>query len=99
MGIYDMLKKIMQNHKYKIYQIVILSILVILSIYIVLNFNGRMIIKDNVLVKYRQGIIDNKKDLVIYIPEGVTEIMDGAFLECNFISEINMSSRDRKSVV
>lgn len=85
----------MQNHKYKIYRIVILSVIVILSIYIDFNFNGRMIIKDNVLIKYRQGIIDDKKDLVIYIPEGVTEIMDGTFLECNFISEINMPSSVR----
>ena len=71
--------------------IVIYSIIVICILYTVLNFRGHIVIKNNKVIGYKWGIVEKvKRDMIITIPEGTTEIMYGAFANCIFIKEVHM---------
>ena len=77
-----MLKKLKGNY----FGIIVFSIVIICIIYTVLNFRGHIVIRDNKVVDYKWGIVEKvKRNMTINIPEGTTEIMDGAFIGSIFM--------------
>lgn len=80
-----MLKKLKGNY----FGIIVFSIVIICIIYTVLNFRGHIVIRNNKVVDYKWGIVEQvNRNMTIIIPEGTTEIMDGAFLDSLFMVEL-----------
>lgn len=80
-----MLKKLKGNY----FGITVFSIVIICILYTILNFRGHIVIRDNKVVGYKWGIVERvKRDMIITIPEGTTEIMDGAFIGSLFMVEL-----------
>ena len=80
-----MFKKLKGNY----FGIIVFSIVIIGIIYTVLNFRGHIVIRDNKVVDYKWGIVEKvKRNMTINIPEGTTEIMDGAFIGSIFMVEL-----------
>ena len=83
----NLMNKLRKNY----FWIIILSIVSICILYTVLNFRGHIVIKNNKVIGYKWGIVEKvKRDMIITIPEGTTEIMYGAFANCIFIKEVHM---------
>ena len=77
------------NHK--ICLIIIFSIAIIITIYKVFHWRGSIIVEENKVIGYDAGIIEKlQKSATINIPEGTTEIMESAFLGCDFIERVNI---------
>ena len=80
------------KQRYKIRWIIIVSIIIILISYILLNLKGHIVLRDNKVSGYKAGLLDkSKKGVFISIPEGTTEIMDNAFYSCKFIEKVYIS--------
>lgn len=74
----------------KIHIFLVFVICISALVYISLNFQSKFIIKDNVLLEYKRGVLADimpKKE--VEIPYGVTEIGEKAFKNC---SELKKSS-------
>ena len=83
------------NHK--ICLIIIFSIAIIITIYKVFHlykvfhWSGSIIVEENKVIGYDTGIIEKlQKSATINIPEGTTEIMESAFLGCDFIEKVDI---------
>ena len=74
--------------------LVILLFFLILGIicFVLINLKCRIIIKDNVFIGVKNGIIEKKADLkAIEIPDGVTEIGILAFSDCVNLEKVKLS--------
>ena len=80
--------KIFKKHKY-----IFIILLVCLTLYIILsNLKCRVIIKNNVFIGIKSGIIEKKEDLkVVEIPDGVNEIGIFAFTDCVNLEKVKLS--------
>ena len=80
--------KIFKKHKY-----IFIILLVCLTLYIILsNLKCRVIIKNNVFIGIKSGIIEKKEDLkVVEIPDGVNEIGVFAFADCVSLERVTLS--------
>ena len=77
----------MRNYKRR--KKIILVIFIAILTYICLNFQSKFIIKDNVLLEYKRGILADimpKKE--VEIPYGVTEIGEKAFKNCSELKKV-----------
>ena len=80
--------KIFKKHKY-----IFIILLVCLTLYIILsNLKCRVIIKNNVFIGIKSGIIEKKEDLkVVEVPDGVNEIGVFAFADCVSLERVTLS--------
>ena len=79
----------MRNYKRR--KKIILVIFIAILTYICLNFQSKFIIKDNVLLEYKRGILADimpKKE--VEIPYGVTEIGEKAFKNCSELKKVEL---------
>jgi len=82
----------MRNYKRR--KKIILVIFIAILTYICLNFQSKFIIKDNVLLEYKRGILADimpKKE--IEIPYGVTEIREKAFSGCKQLRTVVLNEK------
>jgi len=82
----------MMNYKKR--KKIILVIFIAILAYICLNFQSKFIIKDNVLLEYKRGILADimpKKE--VEIPEGVTEIMEYTFSGCKQLRTVVLNEK------
>ena len=79
--------KIFKKHKY-----IFIILLVCLTLYIILsNLKCRVIIKNNVFIGVKSGIIEKKEDLkVVEVPDNVTEIGIFAFAYCTKLERVTL---------
>lgn len=79
--------KIFKKHKY-----IFIILLVCLTLYIILsNLKCRIIIKDNVFIGIKSGIIEKKEDLkTVEVPDNVTEIGIFAFAYCTKLERVTL---------
>ena len=73
----------------KIHIFLVFVICISALVYISLNFQSKFIIKDNVLLEYKRGILADimpKKE--IEIPYGVTEIREKALKNCSELKKV-----------
>ena len=77
----------------KIYLVILLFFFIFYITYFVLiNLKCRVIIKDNVFIGIKSGIIEKKEDLeVVEIPDGVSEIGIFAFADCVNLEMVTLS--------
>ena len=80
--------QIFKKHKY-----IFIILLVCLTLYIILsNLKCRVIIKNNVFIGIKSGIIEKKEDLkVVEVPDGVNEIGVFAFADCVSLERVTLS--------
>ncbi len=77
----------MNRKKIQIFLVFVIRISAL--VYISLNFQSKFIIKDNVLLEYKRGILaDIMPNKEIVIPEGVTEIREYTFDGCKELKSI-----------
>ena len=79
--------KIFKKHKY-----IFIILLVCLTLYIILsNLKCRVIIKNNVFIGIKSGIIEKKEDLkTVEVPDNVTEIGIFAFAYCTKLERVTL---------
>ena len=79
--------KIFKKHKY-----IFIILLVCLTLYIMLsNLKCRVIIKNNVFIGIKSGIIEKKEDLkTVEVPDNVTEIGIFAFAYCTKLERVTL---------
>ena len=79
--------KIFKKHKY-----IFIILLVCLTLYVILsNLKCRVIIKNNVFIGVKSGIIEKKEDLkVVEVPDNVTEIGIFAFAYCTKLERVTL---------
>lgn len=79
--------KIFKKHKY-----IFIILLVCLTLYIILsNLKCRIIIKDDVFIGIKSGIIEKKEDLkTVEVPDNVTEIGIFAFAYCTKLERVTL---------
>ena len=79
--------KIFKKHKY-----IFIILLVCLTLYIMLsNLKCRVIIKNNVFIGIKSGIIEKKEDLkTVEVPDNVTEIGIFAFSYCTKLERVTL---------
>ena len=66
-------------------------LLIYLAYYLIVNWNGHIVVHGNRLVGFKYGLIDkNGGNEKLTIPEGITEIGDFALKDCVFIKEIEL---------
>lgn len=77
----------------KIYLFILLFFLIFCITYIILiNLKCRVIIKNNVFIGIKSGIIEKKEDLkVVEVPDGVNEIGVFAFADCVSLERVTLS--------
>ena len=67
----------------KIYLVILLFFIFGITYFVLINLKCRVIIKNNVFIGIKSGIIEKKEDLeVVEIPDGVSEIGIFAFADC-----------------
>lgn len=77
---------------FKKYKYIFIILLVCLTLYIILsNLKCRVIIKNNVFIGIKSGIIEKKEDLkTVEVPDNVTEIGIFAFADCTKLERVTL---------
>lgn len=76
----------------KIYLVILLFFIFGITYFVLINLKCRVIIKNNVFIGIKSGIIEKKEDLeVVEIPDGVSEIGIFAFADCVNLEMVTLS--------